>query len=405
MKHWTPSALERPLDHVHRKGRREGPGVPGRPERRHPDLRPARRRARRRLLRLPVRARVRHAARRRRGLRGPRPAHPRRPPEPARTSAARSSTTSRACRAPASRSTTRTSSRPAAAAPPSAWRRRKRSPPSEAAAPLGAGVALAGRARLGWLAGCGGKDAPAPRRAAEATADRRRPPRRRRRASAARRAARDPREARGRHQRAEPELHLRPARRSRSRSRAGATAREEQPGAVPARHLLAVDPAERERARRPRCDQRRLHARQAAVRGLRRDRATSCARSPPGSARAAEGLVVITGTPEWAARPPSGCERRRIGPTNRMPRSDAMPAYERLVRGMLALARKEGATLRYWAPWNEPNHPYSSSPSARTAPAAADRLPWAVRRGRRRAPQARSPRRPATSATSSARSR
>ena len=76
----------------------------------------------------------------------------------------------------------------------------------------------------------------------------------------------------------------------------------------------------------------------------------------------AEGFVMITGTPEWAARPPSGCERRRIGPTNRMPRSDAMQAYESLVRGVLALARKEGATLRYWAPWNEPNHPYSSSP-------------------------------------------
>ena len=34
------------------------------------------------------------------------------------------------------------------------------------------------------------------------------------------------------------------------------------------------------------------------------------------------------------------------------------------------MAREEGATLRYWAPWNEPNHPYSSSPQ-RAAPCGA----------------------------------
>jgi hypothetical protein len=76
----------------------------------------------------------------------------------------------------------------------------------------------------------------------------------------------------------------------------------------------------------------------------------------------AEVLVVVAGTPAWAARPPSGCERRRIEPENRMPRTDALPAYRRLVRAVLRIAREEGVTLRYWAPWNEPNHPYSSSP-------------------------------------------
>jgi hypothetical protein len=75
-----------------------------------------------------------------------------------------------------------------------------------------------------------------------------------------------------------------------------------------------------------------------------------------------EGLVVVAGTPEWAARPPSGCERPSTGPTNRMPRTDALPAYRRLVRDVLRAAREEGVKLRYWAPWNEPNHPYSSSP-------------------------------------------
>jgi hypothetical protein len=83
-----------------------------------------------------------------------------------------------------------------------------------------------------------------------------------------------------------------------------------------------------------------------------------------------EGFAVVAGTPEWAARPPSGCERPSTAPTNRMPRTDALGHYRRLVTAVLAVAREEGATLRYWAPWNEPNHPYSSSPQ-RAAPCDA----------------------------------
>ena len=75
-----------------------------------------------------------------------------------------------------------------------------------------------------------------------------------------------------------------------------------------------------------------------------------------------EALVVVTGTPDWAAREPYGCERRSTAPSNRLPRPDALDAYRRLVRGTLELARQEGARLRYWSPWNEPNHPFSSSP-------------------------------------------
>src|SRR5262249_46649190 len=65
-------------DHLHRQGRREGPGIPRLPERRHPDFRSARGRPGRWLLRLPVRACVRFAARWRRGVRGPWSSHPRR---------------------------------------------------------------------------------------------------------------------------------------------------------------------------------------------------------------------------------------------------------------------------------------------------------------------------------------
>jgi len=106
----------------------------------------------------------------------------------------------------------------------------------------------------------------------------------------------------------------------------------------------------------------------AGYRGVRDQLRALAARQRQGEGW--EGFVVITGTPEWAARPPSGCERSRIAPANRMPRAGALRAYERLVRDILAAAREEGATLRYWAPWNEPNHPYSSSPQ-RAAPCGA----------------------------------
>jgi hypothetical protein len=75
-----------------------------------------------------------------------------------------------------------------------------------------------------------------------------------------------------------------------------------------------------------------------------------------------QGLVVITGTPDWAAAPPSGCEREGTGPHSRPPRADALPAYQKLISDLLAVAAQEGADLRYWSAWNEPNHPAFISP-------------------------------------------
>ena len=72
--------------------------------------------------------------------------------------------------------------------------------------------------------------------------------------------------------------------------------------------------------------------------------------------------VVVYGSPGWAARPARGCETGGTGPSSRPPRSDALPAYERLVTDTLKLAEREGVELRYWSPWNEPNHPYFLSP-------------------------------------------
>ncbi len=85
-----------------------------------------------------------------------------------------------------------------------------------------------------------------------------------------------------------------------------------------------------------------------------------------------EALVVVAGSPDWAARPPSGCERGGTQARNRMPRLDALSAYRELVKATLEAADEAGARLRYWSPWNEPNHPFSSSPQRARCTGAAD---------------------------------
>ena len=74
-------------------------------------------------------------------------------------------------------------------------------------------------------------------------------------------------------------------------------------------------------------------------------------------------LVTVTGTPEWAAPATvDGCVRPTDPPRSRPPRDDALWAYRRLVRTVLRAAGREGIELRYWSPWNEPNHPYFLTP-------------------------------------------
>jgi hypothetical protein len=82
------------------------------------------------------------------------------------------------------------------------------------------------------------------------------------------------------------------------------------------------------------------------------------------------GMVVITGTPRWAASAPSACERPGTEPRSRAPRRDAMEQYRRLIAAVAAAAEREGAQLRYWSPWNEPNHPFFLMPQRR--PCSAD---------------------------------
>jgi hypothetical protein len=76
-----------------------------------------------------------------------------------------------------------------------------------------------------------------------------------------------------------------------------------------------------------------------------------------------EALVVLVGTPEWAASPPSGCERKGTLPRSRPPKPGyGMKAYGVFVDFVLEEARRDGVDVHYWAPWNEPNHPFFISP-------------------------------------------
>jgi Glycosyl hydrolase catalytic core len=73
-------------------------------------------------------------------------------------------------------------------------------------------------------------------------------------------------------------------------------------------------------------------------------------------------LVTLYGVPEWAARPPGGCERSTEQPRSRPMKPAAYAGYRALVRAVLDLAEEEGVELRWWSPWNEPNQPYFISP-------------------------------------------
>ena len=108
-------------------------------------------------------------------------------------------------------------------------------------------------------------------------------------------------------------------------------------------------------------------------------------------------VVLHRGRRSGRRGPPGGCERDG---------SDAASAagarHGRLrafVRAVLAEARSVGVELRYWSPWNEPNHPYFISPQrqecSRSAPSAAVEpyVRWrgrSLRRWRRRRETSRS---------------
>jgi hypothetical protein len=74
------------------------------------------------------------------------------------------------------------------------------------------------------------------------------------------------------------------------------------------------------------------------------------------------GYVDLFGAPPWATAPRHGCVPPGVGPTALALSDAGLAAYRRFVSGVLALARSEGADLRYWSAWNEPNQPAFVSP-------------------------------------------
>jgi len=76
--------------------------------------------------------------------------------------------------------------------------------------------------------------------------------------------------------------------------------------------------------------------------------------------------IVIAGVPAWAADPASGCERSDAGPTSRPITAQGLEAYQALIGQIAALAGQQGATVTYYSPWNEPNHPAFISPQRAT---------------------------------------
>lgn len=96
-------------------------------------------------------------------------------------------------------------------------------------------------------------------------------------------------------------------------------------------------------------------------------------RAPGGAARF-QVVLVIFGTPAWAAGARSGCERGSLGAFSRAPSADGLAAYRQLIHGLLALGEKEDVALEWWAPWNEPNDPTFLVPQRSSCSAAAGAL-------------------------------
>ena len=84
-----------------------------------------------------------------------------------------------------------------------------------------------------------------------------------------------------------------------------------------------------------------------------------------------EVMVAIYGVPDWAAAPAGGCERRGIGTRARPITAAGLVGYRALVRQLRALGEEVGVPLRWWSPWNEPNHPAFVSPQRASCSSAA----------------------------------
>ena len=103
----------------------------------------------------------------------------------------------------------------------------------------------------------------------------------------------------------------------------------------------------------------------AAYAGIRDELAAIASQQKAAGTRAGVAFQVVVdifNTPAWAAPPPSGCQRPGAAATSQGPSRAALGAYRALIRSLLALAQREGVSIDWWGPWNEPNHPLFMSP-------------------------------------------
>jgi hypothetical protein len=88
-----------------------------------------------------------------------------------------------------------------------------------------------------------------------------------------------------------------------------------------------------------------------------------------------EVLLVPYGTPDRFAQPASGCERPGTQPRSHPPNAEGIKAYGQFIAHLQDEAKRAGVRIRYWSPWNEPNHPFFISPQrtrcSTKAPSAA----------------------------------
>jgi hypothetical protein len=89
-------------------------------------------------------------------------------------------------------------------------------------------------------------------------------------------------------------------------------------------------------------------------------------------------MVVVYGVPEWAAVPAHGCERKDIGARSRPITDQGLEAYKRLIGSLQDLAKREGVSIRWWSPWNEPNGPFFISPQRERCKGSSKSLAPAV---------------------------
>jgi hypothetical protein len=89
-------------------------------------------------------------------------------------------------------------------------------------------------------------------------------------------------------------------------------------------------------------------------------------------------MIAFYGVPAWAAAARRGCEAEGTEPRSRPITDAGLAAYAELVERVARLAEREGADVRFWAPWNEPNGPWFISPQRRRCDAGSRSLAPAV---------------------------